>query len=300
MTPFQCDLCHFRNIQGGDPSEESVGHGALLAAIRRANLDAFWARRPNTVGSNLYEVRRMVKTAVEMEVLYPVGPRFLRGPCPLRDNWGMFVAVATLDRTLDEGKTSLTVQYATARRLHLGASNLAFTTTAGSGPITVMSDRYRQRFTGGPTASLFFERFAIGCHERMGDVVVRNQALRIELLERLLMLLEADYVAERATECARFEASLLGSALTLGFSMALRGEELGFCLLGPTVEETTLSLSNHPLRYLTVVMEGRFKGVRGRKQHRFTLATTGATKALANQNGWEEWCGLEGRVARGH
>jgi hypothetical protein len=101
------------------------------------------------------------------------------------------------------------------------------------------------------------------------------------------MLLEADYVAERATERARFEASLLGSALTLGFSMALRGEELGFSLLGPTVEETTLSLSNHPLCYLMVVMEGRFKGVRARKQHRFTLATTGATKALANQ----KWLG---------
>jgi hypothetical protein len=66
MTPFQCDLCHFRNIQGGNPSEELVGHGALLAAIRRANLDAFWARRPNTVGFNLYEMRRMVKTAVKM------------------------------------------------------------------------------------------------------------------------------------------------------------------------------------------------------------------------------------------
>jgi hypothetical protein len=100
-----------------------------------------------------------------------------------------------------------------------------------------MSDRYPQRFTGGPTASLFFERFTIGCHERMGDVVVRNQALRIVLLERLLMLLEADYVSEGATERGHFEASLLGSALTLGFSMALYGEELGFCLLGPTVEK---------------------------------------------------------------
>jgi hypothetical protein len=122
MTPFQCDLCHFRNIQGSDPSEELVGHGALLAAIRRANLDAFWARRPNTVGSNLYEMWRMVKTAVKMEVLYPVGQRFLRGPCPLRDDWGMFVAVATLSRTLDEGKTSLTVQYVSIRVLPISPS----------------------------------------------------------------------------------------------------------------------------------------------------------------------------------
>jgi hypothetical protein len=56
-----------------------------------------------------------------------------------------------------------------------------------------------------------------------------------------------------------------------------------FCLLGPTVEETTLSLSNQSLRYLPIVLEGRFKGVWGPKQHRFTLAATGDTKALANQ-----------------
>jgi hypothetical protein len=283
MSPFQCDLCHFRNIQGKDPLEASEGHALLLTGIRRANLDAFWARKSSTVKSNLHEVRRLVKTALKMDVDYPVGRRFLRGPCPVEDDWGMFVACGTLDRSLDPGKNSRTVQYSTARGGHSAVTNFAFTTAAGSGPITVMSDRYRQRFTAGPTGSLFFERFAIGCHERMGDVVIRDQALRIEVLDRLLVLLEADYVGVESTEDARYGAALLGAALTLGFSMALRGEELGFCLLRPTVEETSMSLKNRPLEYVMLVLEGSFKGVRGRKQHRFTLAPVSSSKVLANK-----------------
>lgn len=287
MCPFQCDLCQFRNVQGGDPAEGSVGHELLLTAIRRAILDAFWARRASTVRTNLYEVRRMIKTALKMDVVYPTGEQFLRGPCPLRDDWGMFVAVTTLDRTLDPGKNSSTVQYNTARGTQSATTNFAFTTSAGSGPVTVMSDRYKQRFSGGPTASLFFERFSIGCHERMGDVVRRDQALRIEVVGRLLALLEAVYVAAESTEGSRYDAALLGAGITLGFSMALRGEELGFCLLKQTIEETSMSLRNRPLQFLTLVLEGNFKGVRGRKQHRFTLATASSSAVLTNQ----KWLG---------
>ena len=97
MCPFQCDMCHFRNTQGKDPSAASKGHDLLLTGIRRANLDAFWARKASTVTSNLREVRRLVKTALKMEVDHPVGQKFWRGPCPLQDDWGMFVACSTLD-----------------------------------------------------------------------------------------------------------------------------------------------------------------------------------------------------------
>jgi hypothetical protein len=43
MCPFQCDVCHFRNIQGRSPSEDH--HDKLfMLCIRRANLDALWSR----------------------------------------------------------------------------------------------------------------------------------------------------------------------------------------------------------------------------------------------------------------
>ena len=40
MIPFQCELCHFRNLKGCDPRnvKEDI---LLIRTIRRANVDAF-------------------------------------------------------------------------------------------------------------------------------------------------------------------------------------------------------------------------------------------------------------------
>jgi hypothetical protein len=53
LTPFQCDLCHFRNLQDRDPIQNLPQDARLLKLIRRANLDALWSREPGTVNSNL-------------------------------------------------------------------------------------------------------------------------------------------------------------------------------------------------------------------------------------------------------
>jgi hypothetical protein len=53
VCPVQYDLCHFRNIKKRDPFSSDLRDLKLLCGIRRANLDAFWARRPGTVKSNL-------------------------------------------------------------------------------------------------------------------------------------------------------------------------------------------------------------------------------------------------------
>jgi hypothetical protein len=47
MWPFQCDDCHFQNLKGASDTD-----GVLLLCIRRANLDALWAREPATVHSD--------------------------------------------------------------------------------------------------------------------------------------------------------------------------------------------------------------------------------------------------------
>jgi hypothetical protein len=52
FCPFQCELCHFRNLQGRSPQVGSglLGDVELLKCLRRVNLDAFWSREPSTVG----------------------------------------------------------------------------------------------------------------------------------------------------------------------------------------------------------------------------------------------------------
>jgi hypothetical protein len=50
VTPFQCDLCVSRNLQGRNPGAHDE---LLMECIRQANLDALWGREASTVNSTL-------------------------------------------------------------------------------------------------------------------------------------------------------------------------------------------------------------------------------------------------------
>ena len=82
LTPFQCDTCWFRNLKGRDPTGLTKDR-LVLVHIRRANLDAFWAREPTTVVDNWREGRRFARIMEELgleEVLSQVPrARSLRG-----------------------------------------------------------------------------------------------------------------------------------------------------------------------------------------------------------------------------
>jgi hypothetical protein len=59
MVPFQCDLCHFRNIMSRNPWTSKWQDHEILEYISRAILDSFWSREAGTVAFNLREARRM-------------------------------------------------------------------------------------------------------------------------------------------------------------------------------------------------------------------------------------------------
>ena len=40
MLPFQCEICHYRNITKRDPNERDVKDAEVLEFIRRATLDS--------------------------------------------------------------------------------------------------------------------------------------------------------------------------------------------------------------------------------------------------------------------
>jgi hypothetical protein len=61
MVPFQCKLCHFRNILKRDPEENKARGVGILDTMKHANLDAFWKHKTYMVGSKLGEGRRMEK-----------------------------------------------------------------------------------------------------------------------------------------------------------------------------------------------------------------------------------------------
>jgi len=51
--PFECDLCHFRNLNGFDLCPTNPKDQYTHLVIRRALLDAFWSRERSTVTGNL-------------------------------------------------------------------------------------------------------------------------------------------------------------------------------------------------------------------------------------------------------
>jgi hypothetical protein len=61
LTPFQCELCHFRNIQARDPDLHCCIDRELLEYIRRALVDSRWARETKTVQNNLGDASMMMK-----------------------------------------------------------------------------------------------------------------------------------------------------------------------------------------------------------------------------------------------
>jgi hypothetical protein len=55
LTPFQRDLCHFRNVMGRVPVAGSASDILVQKCIRKANLDALWYQEPPMVRGVLDE-----------------------------------------------------------------------------------------------------------------------------------------------------------------------------------------------------------------------------------------------------
>ena len=61
LTYFQCDLCHFRNIQGRDTNTQGEADMRSIAAIIRSTLDLFWRMESGTVSGNLTMLKKLRK-----------------------------------------------------------------------------------------------------------------------------------------------------------------------------------------------------------------------------------------------
>ena len=100
--PFQCDLCHFRNINKRDPISSLGRDINTLVAIRSANLDSFWGREPRTVSDNLGRIRQIYTVGrinLSMETCLPT-----MQPFPMKDVVGMGPAIVLLEQSLRKGK----------------------------------------------------------------------------------------------------------------------------------------------------------------------------------------------------
>ena len=112
MVPFQWELCHFRNVNGRDPSKTKLKDKEFFKFVRRSNLDSFWSREPPTVSKNVSNLNRMLKTEIQCGFDSATPPM---GSFPMEDSLGMRAAVTILDRSLFKGSYSDCAQWATFR-----------------------------------------------------------------------------------------------------------------------------------------------------------------------------------------
>lgn len=221
ITPFQCELCHFRNIQKRNPSPSNVKDNRCLEDFRHANINAFWSREPSTVKANLGQARKMEDIGEEYYGFNSVSPPM--GPFPLEDTFGMKAAVTLLRRSLDPGRHERTIQFSTARKLRSAFSN-AYHASKQVGRLAAMAFESTKSYsTTCPTYGYWFERFILGCHKRMGDFTVTDYAPSKEIFVELLRDLERDYRTAE-DDSARDEIVYFANLIIFGYLNGLRGE----------------------------------------------------------------------------
>ena len=83
MTHFQCEVCHFSNVQLSNPMINRLENYISLCTIWRATLNPFWSQRPGMVKNNLIILKRIYEVGDEVLGLVEGLPYLV--PFPLRD-----------------------------------------------------------------------------------------------------------------------------------------------------------------------------------------------------------------------
>ena len=223
LCPFQCDLCHFRNIQSRDPEPGRRQDANLLIGIRRANIDAFWGRSASTVKTNRSNLRRFQAIASDDFGMNSVLPDM--GPHELKDVWGMGIAVTLLGKSLDKGLYGPTVQFETARKLRSAYSNVWGSSRHALTLGVLARDTMKIFVTQCPGYCLWFERFIRGMHSRMGDDRRPDAAISSVAMHEVMNRVEADFIDADSLKEARYFARA-GLFFLSAFLGSLRGEEV--------------------------------------------------------------------------
>lgn len=261
ICPFQCDECHFQNLTGRSSQILFPKDQRLLKYIRRAQLDAFWATEPNTVGRNLMELRRGSQIAHSMGFGTTMFPAM--GPFPVEDVFGMGAAIVMLDLSLRPGINDKTVQFNTVRKFRSAFSNLRHASARGLEGSTMSNGVKKLTITNCPTYGDWFTRFNKGCHKRMGDVVCPDRALSVPIVIEFLRQLDLEWDDPLFD---KFKVASEGAFYVIGFCCGLRGEEIPKADLQGILRHWEESGRSNPM-HVVVALLGRFKGETGLRYH---------------------------------
>ena len=293
MVPFQCDLCHFRNLMGRDPHLGNSADDESLCLIRRANLDAFWSRTSNTVATNLRNLQGFKHLGGQLGL--NILPE--TGPFALRDEFGMGVAMVVLKKSLQPGRNGKFVQFNTVRRLRTAYGNFwrASVESPVSSLVSSMEDGKKFFASNCPTDSFWYSRFTRGLHERVGDLIIQDLAISKGVMLEIMVIIEARFKRDPSDEI-NIE---LGYFCLVAWLGALRGNEVMYINLGETLKLLQMAKDEKGSPHAPLVLQGKFKNSKAETKYIFVLSCETASKFPANILKWtERICKLRRREGR--
>lgn len=267
-VPFQCDLCHFRNVSGRNPCWNSPVDCNALTGIRQANLDVMWARASSTVATNLSRQRKDYSSAMAR---YP-----LRQPLPLlgfeevEDKVGMTAALITLNASLRQGKYADHLQPDSARKTRSWYNNAHMSGASYLTNTMYAKDEKKLHATSSPTAGEWYVRFTQGMKLRTGQIRKQNEALTTDVILACCEVAEAMW-EEEESEAEKEKLEELMCFILLSFGAVLRGEEVPLVSLKGMLDFWEESTSA-PIPHIMVALKGRFKGETGHRYHFVPIA----------------------------
>jgi len=265
-VPFSCDLCHFRNLNHRNPDLSNAKELRTLGAIRRASLDALWAREPGTVRGNLNRLRADHRDAMTLFTMEDQLPRF--GSPVLEDTVGMGEALFYLAASLRKGKYTSNVQYETTRITSSWLTNLDG--ASGRYSSTEEGTNYFGRGGASSRNRTWLSRFKRGMRLRMGEVRYQNEPFTSDMALALHELITEEWSVEIEDSKKEKLESLMCYVL-IGLGAGLRGEEVPLTAwngLSAFWEET----ENDPDPYIMITLRGRFKAETGDRWHCLPIA----------------------------
>ena len=264
-VPFECDLCHFRNMNRRDPVWGHQKDEDTLMAIRRANLDVCWARESSTVSGNLSRVRRDYLDASDI---------FSLGKCPLsllpspkvEDRVGMSAYLMTLAASLRTGVYATNVHYEIVQKTTSWYSNAYDAGVNYQGTPKLGDKGWSEGFeTMCPTNGKWYTRAMRDMKLRMGVLRLQNEALTYEMVLALDILAETEWTGCVNTDYQEMLEELMSYVL-FGFGAGLRGEEVPLVSLKGLLtfwEET----QSDPDPFIMATLYERFKEKTGYRWH---------------------------------
>ena len=257
FCPFECDGCTFHRLKGRRPQKDNRADDSLQIHIRRANLDAFWARRPDTTSGlrRLFFEQVKVGEHFEFEMFEPPGP--FRQNC----DSGTRSALGVLWQSQKPGRHEEKQKCSSVRKVRSLNTNLHDASVRAAESLVWRSDKSRFVATTAPSDSEWHVKFVAGLHARIGDRRKRDAAISIQQMLALQDLMETEWVDSIEADDLGTQRAVaeIGAFFLTACCASLRGFELPKIVLSELRNQIVLESRHGETPHVGIPLRGRFK-----------------------------------------